>query len=206
MMEGMIRFLLILVAGGCLMNGRLAWADDAAPPMAKQYSADMVITAQAHPMNSKIFKDNDKIRTEMNAQGMQMVSIIRPDQLKMYNVMVAQKMVMVIPLDPERAKKIAAANGTEGKFDLIGPDTVDGVACTKYKVTSSDNKVSFMWIAAAKKVPVKMASEDGSYNIVWKNVQIGPQDAVLFEPPADYQVMQMPAAAPAAAPAPAPAQ
>jgi hypothetical protein len=197
-MEGMIRFLLILVAGGCLMNVRLAQADDAAPPLAKQYSADMVITAQNRPMNSKIFKDNDKIRTEMNAQGMQMVSIIRPDQLKMYNVMVAQKMVMVMPIDPEKAKRMVATNGIDGKFDLIGPETVDGVACTKYKVTSSDNKVNFMWIEAAKKIPVKMASEDGSYNIVWKNVQIGPQDAALFEPPADYKVMEMPAPAPAA--------
>jgi hypothetical protein len=29
--------------------------------------------------------------------------------------------------------------------------------------------------------------------ILWKNYKAGPQDAALFEPPADYKVMTMPA-------------
>jgi len=190
------RLLLLAVVGGCLISLSCLRADDAAPPfeLAKQYSADMLMTSgEGKTITSKFYTDSGKIRTEINTGGMQVVSIIRPDQQKMYSVMVAQKMVMEMPYDPEKMKKqVAAASGPEGKFELVGPDPVDGVACTKYKVTGPDGKVVFYWINAAQKTPVKMAAEDGTFNIVWKNYQVGPQDAALFEPPADYQKIAMP--------------
>src|SRR5260221_10056808 len=103
-------------------------------------------------------------------------------------------MVMTMPYDPEKYKQMATASGPQGKFEAVGPDTVEGVACTKYKITSDkDSKVSFMWVDAATKAPVKMASEDGSFTLLWKNYKAGPQDAALFEPPADYKMMTMPA-------------
>jgi len=190
------RRLFLLVVGGCLGCFSFLRADNATPPfeLAKQYSADMVITSSAgQAITSKIYTDSGKIRTEMSTSGMQVVSIIRPDQQKMYSVMVAQKMVMEMPYDPEKMKKqMAAASGPEGKFELVGPDPVDGVACTKYKVTTGDGKVMFYWIDTAQKAPVKMAAEDGSFSMLWKNYKAGPQDAALFEPPADYQKMTMP--------------
>ena len=102
--------------------------------------------------------DNGKVRNEMNTHGMDVVLIIRPDEKKMYSVMLAQKMVMEMPLDPEKMKaKLPPTSGDDGKFELVGPDTVDGAACTKYKVTSSkDNKVFFWWVNDATKAPVKM--------------------------------------------------
>jgi len=190
------RRLFLVVAGGCLGWLSFVHADDAAPPfaLAKSYSADMIITsAEGKGMTNKIYTDSGKIRTEINTGGMQVISIIRPDQQKIYSVMVAQKMVMEMPYDQEKFKKqVAAASGPEGKFELVGPDPVDGVACTKYKVTSTDGKITFYWIDADKKNPVKMAAADGSFTIQWKNYQTGPQDAALFEPPADYQKMTMP--------------
>jgi len=84
------------------------------------------------------------------------------------------------------------STGPQGKFEVVGPDTVEGVACTKYKVTSKDGKVFFYWIDTAAKAPVKMTADDGSVTIVWKNYKSGPQDASLFEPPADYQMVSMP--------------
>ena len=197
-MNGMNPFRLIaVVAGCCFLALPFLRADDAAAPFAfsKQYSADMVITTQdGTTMTNKIYAADGKIRTEMNTHGMQMISIMRPDQQKVYSVMVAQKMVMEMPYDAEKFKKqAAAASGPEGKFDLVGPDTVDGVACTKYKVTGTDGKVIFYWVDTAKKLPVKMAAADNTFSMTWKNYQVGPQDASLFEPPADYQKMTMPA-------------
>ncbi len=144
-------------------------------------------------MTNKIYTDNGKVRTEVNANGMNMVMIMRPDLQKMYSVLVAQKMVMEMPFNPEKHKKeLAAASQPEGKFETVGPETIDGVACTKYKVTASDGKVMFYWIADETKAPVKMASEDGSFSMLWKNYQAGPQAASLFEPPADYTKMAVP--------------
>jgi hypothetical protein len=89
-------------------------------------------------------------------------------------------------------KQLPSTTFNDSKFETVGPDTIDGVACTKYKMTTKDNKVLFWWVNMATKAPVKVTSDDGSFTILWKNYKAGPQDAALFEPPTDYQVMAMP--------------
>jgi hypothetical protein len=128
---------------------------------------------------------------------MNMESIALLDEKKMYMVMEQQKMVMEIPLNDTKTRQLqAATGGGNAKFDVVGPDTVDGTPCTKYKMTAgNDPKVFFWWISTATNTPVKMAAEDGSLTVLWKNYKAGPQDPSLFQPPAGYQVMQMPAGA-----------
>jgi len=170
-------------------------AAQAPPPFIfpKQYSADMVIaTKDGIAVTSKFATDSGKIRAEMEMRGMTVVSIVRPDLQKVYRLMVDRKLVMEMPYDPEQFKKVPLTAGTDEKFAVIGPDTVDGVPCTKYQTTSAEGKVAFLWVDVAKQVPVKMAAEDGSYSVQWKNYKAGPQDAALFEPPADYQKMGIP--------------
>jgi hypothetical protein len=106
----------------------------------------------------------------------------------------AQKMVMEMPYDPDKFQgRTAASFGPEGTFELVGPDTIDGVSCTKYKVTSDKTKqVFYFWLDVARKVPVQMAAADGSLTVKWKNFTVGPPDASLFEVPEGYQVMAMP--------------
>jgi outer membrane lipoprotein-sorting protein len=116
----------------------------------------------------------------------------------MYEVMSAQKMVMVMPYDAAKERALAMTY-TSGKFELVGPDTVDGQACTKYKETIA-NQVFFMWMDATKKFPIKATSEDGSISVSFTNFQEGPQDPALFEPPSGYQVTQMPSIPGAPAP------
>ena len=191
------RLVVLIVAGLGLFQLSSAGADSPAPfTPDKQFSADQVITTkEGMTITSKIYTDNGKIRTEMNQSGMQMISIVRTDQKKMYSIMPAQKMVMTMDLDPEKLKAMPTSTASDAKFETVGPDTVDGVACTKYKMTSpSDKKVFFWWVDSATKAPVKMAAEDGSFTLAWKNYKVGPQDAALFEPPAGYQVVAMPGA------------
>ncbi len=105
----------------------------------------------------------------------------------------AQKTVVESPFEDGKAPKILPTiSGTGAKFELIGPDSVEGVDCTKYKMTGPDKSISSIWINTAKLIPVKMVSEDGSYTVEWKNYQAGLQDPALFEPPADYKMMNMP--------------
>jgi len=193
------RLFLLVVAGCCLLRPEPLFAQtpDVVSPFGsnKQFSADTVITTdKGQTVTQKIYSDSGKMRTEMSMNGMQVVSIVRPDQQKVYAVMVAQKMVMEMPYDAEKYKKLTvASSGPQGKYEVVGPDTVDGVACTKYKVTDDkDNKVFFFWVDATTKTPVKMMAEDNSVTILWKNYKAGPQDAALFMPPPDYKVMNMP--------------
>jgi hypothetical protein len=197
--EGMnpSRLIFALVAGCCLLRPASLYADDVAPPFAmeKHYSADLAIaTKNGMAIQSKTYVDGDKMRSDVTMNGMAMSIIVRKDTQKVYQVMEAQKMVMEIPYDPTKfGGRTAASFGPEGKFVLIGPDTVDGVACTKYAVTSDKTKqVFYFWLDVAQKIPVQMAATDGSLMVKWKNFTAGPQDASLFEPPAGYQVLPMP--------------
>jgi hypothetical protein len=188
-----------LVAGFCLLHPAPVFADDIVSPFGAnaQFSSDMITTAQdGTTITQKIYSDSGKMRTEVTANGMQMISLIRPDQKKVYSLIVDRKMVMEMPYDPDKMRQQGiGATAPQGKTELVGPDTVDGVVCKKYKVTSDkENKVFYFWTDAATKTPVKMTAEDGSMTILWKNYKSGPQDAALFEVPAGYQVMQVPAA------------
>jgi hypothetical protein len=189
------RVFLLIVAGCCFFSSRPLLGQAAGVPfdVSKQYSAQMVITTQdGRVMNSKVYNDNGKVRSEVSMPGMTMVSIIRPDLKKMYTVVESQKMVMETSYDPSVHPIPGATPDNDAKYELVGPETVDGVACTKYKVTTKDGKVVFFWIDPSKKALVKTMPEDGSVTIVWKNFVAGPQDASLFEPPAGYKTMQMP--------------
>ena len=184
------------MAGCCFLRSEPASAQDAAPAYAypKQFSADVVTTIKdGRAFESKMYMESGKLRTDMNANGMSRSLIVRPDQKKIYQVMVDRKMMIEIPIDPEKYKKAMGPFGPEEKFEWVGPDTVDGVAATKYKMTTGEGNVTFLWIDAARQFPVKIASEDGAYTILWKNFQAGPQDAALFEPPSGYQVINAPA-------------
>jgi hypothetical protein len=189
------RVALVAVAGCTLLLNPLR-AQSAAPwAPDKQYSTEQVMTTKdGMTMNMKVYVDSGKMRTETNMRGMAMTAIVLPADKIMYTVMEAQHMVMQMPLSDAKAKQMAAATGGGGaNFQLVGPDTVDGTACTKYKMTAgTDPKVFDWWINTATKTPVKMAAEDGSFTLTWKNYKAGPQDPSLFQPPAGYQIMQMP--------------
>jgi hypothetical protein len=188
-----LRLLLLAMAGLVFGPAPLLLAQDAAPPVTfdKSYSADQLITTRdGNTINSKLYCDNGRIRTEMTAEGMTI--IILPDQQKAYTVMDSQKMVMVMPYDPAKYKKFMIGTpGFQGTTEAAGTDTVDGVACNKYKLTT-DGKVYDLWTNTATKQPVKLAVEDGSFVLVWKNYQAGPQDPALFQVPAGYQMVTMP--------------
>ncbi len=192
-----LRFALVVVAGLGLMHLQPARAQVIAAPfeMNKEYSADLsIVTKDGQTIESKTYVSGDKMRGSVSMGGMQMETIVRKDKQKIYQVMDAQKMVMEMDYDPAKFMqgRTAAAFGPMGKFELVGPDTVDGVVCTKYKVTSDKGESYFFWLDVAHKAPVEMAAVNGSFTVKWKNYKVGPQDPALFEVPADYQVMAMP--------------
>lgn len=202
------RLVFLIVAGFSLLLPQAVTAQapvappspaPSAPPFTpdKEFSADQVATSKIGiSMSGKIYMSDGKARAETEMQGAQVISIMRPDQKKMFMVMPAQKMVMVMNLDDKMMTQINAASGDDGKFETIGPETVDGVPAIKYKMTAKDGKVFYWWVAVATKTPVKMTADDGSFTLNWKNYKAGPQDPALFEAPKDYQVMEMPAGMP----------
>jgi Domain of unknown function (DUF4412) len=196
-------FLLALVIGGFVLGPVSLPAQEVRAPftMDKQYSADVTITAKDNrTMKAKTYIDDEKMRLEMAIGDMKVATIIRKDKMKIYQVMISQKMIIEMDYDESKMKgREAAAFGPEGKFELIGPDTIDGVPVTKYKVTSDKtHQVFFFYLDLVKKVPVKMEAEDKSFILEWTNYKAGPQSPDLFEEPSGYQVMSMPMPTPGA--------
>jgi len=188
---------LIVWLVGCFAAARLLSADDAPSPVtfSKQFSADMIITGEGgHVIKQKIFTDNGKTRMVMDAGSGPMIMIVLPDQQKIYTVMESQKMIMVMPYDSQKMdQQMALMTGLDRKYENLGPEDVEGVACIKYRFVSEEKKAYDLWVDAARKTPVKMAAEDHSFSMLFKNYQVGPQDVTLFTvPTTGYQTMTMP--------------
>ena len=151
-------------------------------PMAewpKAYSVEMETTAGGMTTKSKLFVDGDKMRTDMDAGGMQMSTIIRKDKKVSYSLMHAQKMVMENPLQDAPA---AAQAAEEPKWEKIGSATVNGVACTESKVVTSGQEMHYF--LNSDKFLVRLSSKDMTMD--YKNFKAGAPDAALFEVPAGY--------------------
>jgi hypothetical protein len=158
-----------------------------------EYSADRVVESSAGTVTGKFYGTPDKERAETLMGGVGTLMITRRDKEVTWNLMPIQKMYM-------ETKHRAAREQTTGMpadvtVSQVGPETVEGVATTKYKVLMKDGTAGgFMWFTAEgimlKMDGVQKDGKDSSrMTITLKNLQIGPQDPELFEVPSDYTKM-----------------
>lgn len=150
------------------------------------FSAEVVTSSPQGSFTGKIYVDGDKVRMELPVA----VTITRMDTKTAYTLMPAQKMYMEQAFDPSQA--VATKEKIEGEIErtLIGPDVVDGKPAKKYRVTYENDGIKatvLQWMRDGVAIPVKTASEDGSWSMEYKNLVMGAQPADLFEVPGDYQ-------------------
>ena len=148
-------------------------------PMAewpKAYSVEMETIAGGMTTKSKLSVDGDKMRTDAD----QMSTIIRQDKKMAYSLMHANKMVMenAIPDAPAAA----AQAGAQPVWEKVGSATINGQACTEYKMKTGNDVTTFF--INGDKLPVRMATD--SKTIDYKNFKADKPDASLFEVPAGY--------------------
>ena len=148
-------------------------------PMAewpKAYSVEMETVAGGMTTKSKLSVDGDKMRTDAE----QMSTIIRQDKKMTYSLMHANKMVMenAIPDAPAAP----AATAPEPVWEKVGSATINGQACTEYKMKTGNDVTTFF--INGDKLPVRMATD--SMTIDYKNFKADKPDASLFEVPAGY--------------------
>lgn len=180
-----------------------AWAAEKMKQPTVEYSADMVIESGGVSSTGKVYHGlGGKDRWEMNAQGAKAITISRTDKKVAWILMPEQKMYMEMGIE-ESAKNTQGTNVNDCEMDFssLGDENVNGVKATKNRVSGScpPDDVDYegtMWITKDN-IVVKMASVttvDGKRtNITMdlKNLDIGKQDASLFEIPAGYQKFSM---------------
>ena len=170
------------------------------PGTFKNYSADMETTTAQGSFTSKIFFKDTKMRMERNTQGHNSINIIRPDKKVIWMLMIDSKTYMEIPLDMSKQDIQSKLHDPNIKTDkeFIANEVVDKHPAKKYHLTITTDgkkeKSGYIWEATdLGNFPVKYESEDKKMTTVWKNIKTGGVTDSVFELPAGYKKMDMPA-------------
>lgn len=163
----------------------------------KDLSFDMLSTVtnagQTISMQGKYWLSGDKMRMEMEAEGMNAVTIINEkNEIWMYNP--ADKTAMKIPkVDTKDDFPNEWTEADRNNMKIVDHEKVDGYDCAVVTITEGDD-VSKMWLRKDIGLPVKMEtkSPEGDLLIEYKNYKLEKQPADLFELPADAQILNIP--------------
>jgi hypothetical protein len=164
--------------------------------MAQEFSAKMVSTSAGRTASSKIYMKAGKFRFE-NEMASGSYTIVRPDIKKVWMVMTASKSYMEMAEAKEQRDGIPAEKMRgEVSRKAIGSETIDGHPTTKYEVTVKEGDkavTSWQWWATDINFPIKTAAPDGRWSMEYRDIKIGSQPDSLFELPAGYKKMEIPA-------------
>jgi hypothetical protein len=165
-----------------------------------RYSVNVVTTSKTGSMlTMRMYVDGNKRRTEQETNNGPLVLILRGDMNLMYTVIVSRKVYRIGPLDSSLLPSLDAYEFPRGMIvshEKVATETVKGQVCDKYRFSSaraekkssagSDSATSgYIWISQSTHFPVMSRTESATSE--WLNLNVGPQDSSLFEPPAEYE-------------------
>jgi hypothetical protein len=158
------------------------------------YSADRTMVTEAGTFTGKVHSSFGMERAEMTAGGMSSVMILRPDRNLAWMLMPTQRMYQ--EMEFAKARRQSGAGPTaDVTITEAGSDLVEGQATTKYKLLMKDGSAGgFMWFTAdGVAIKMDLLSKEGGrtsrMTVTLSNLEVGDQDAALFELPGDYSAM-----------------
>ena len=198
-----------------------------APPAAAQPAFEGVITMRMtaegtpEPMTMRYLVRQGRMRSEIDARGMSMATIIDPAKREAYVVMPGQRMYMVMPLDAADAEAARGVAVTPEITRTGRRETIAGHACEHYLVKVEQETMDMClatdmpamalagggmsgaaragqaaWQRALGRqagFPLKVTRVGATGSVLEvTRIEATPLDAALFEVPAGYQRMQMP--------------
>jgi len=166
---------------------------------AAEFSAVIVNKSGGHEMQGKIYVKGDKIRQEFSTPGGTTVSIVRGDKKVMWMLLPGKQAFMERPYDKEALSKNLNLPKDEVTRKLVGTETLNGYATDKYETsvkTGTEVLQGTMWVAKKLGFPIRIETADKSFIKEYKDIKEGGVDDAVFEIPAGYQRMTMPAGMP----------
>jgi outer membrane lipoprotein-sorting protein len=167
---------------------------------AAEFSATMSTQGADTPgTQGKIYVKGNKMRLEFSHGHEAHISIMQPDKQLVWMLMPAEKIYMEMPMTPQTKGKMLELPKDKARTKLLGSETVNGYATDKYETVEQVNGQTskhYMWVAKKLGIPIKMTSLDGAFSMEYQNIQEGGVPDTLFEVPAGYQKMTMPAGMP----------
>jgi len=124
------------------------------------------------------------------------ITIVRRDRNVIWALFPAQKAYMELPLD-FFAKLLAQGRPTAGTREALGSDQIAGYSCEKASVHIVVNGIDHLtteWTAPELGgLVIRRADPGGKWSVTYSAVSPGPQNAALFDLPAGYAKVSMPA-------------
>lgn len=164
------------------------------------FSEEVVIHSRGETLVMKRAIDQGRLRTDMTMDGQSFTMIELGDEKGTFYVLMP---------DEKRAMKMSrqGVGGTIGSKPDVNPDAapeeefhvenlgdelVEGVMAGKMRLTSKDGDVT-CWFDKTTGAPHRMEGkvQGEPANMEWKNRQVAPQPASLFEVPKNYETMDM---------------
>jgi hypothetical protein len=175
-----------------------AWAAVNLLDLKVEYSAESVAGSGATPQVGRLWRTPTALRYEPADTTRAQTIIVRFDRNTAW--LLVPELKMVLETDLTALSQFSGLPTASEKLNPIevGPETIDGMRTTKYRVSADDPKAGwfrgFVW-RTAQGIVLKVDGEgehqgrQGIVHLQFKNVRIGPQDPSLFDPPADYKRM-----------------
>jgi len=137
-------------------------------------------------VTTKVLTKGNKSRMEMQAGGIQSISLF--DGVTAYMYIPSQNMAMVVPIQQAKSQVPEIADYKKD-CEYLGDETVDGTSCGVYNC-SKGGQPAKMWIDKTLEFPVM--TETRGMRAHYKNVQVNvPLDDSLFSLPAGVKPQDM---------------
>ncbi len=164
--------------------------------LAVDFSAESVMTNKGGEKTFKVYVKTDRMRMEQ--KDPQMIIITRLDKKVVWNVMPKDKIYMETAIPQQKTSFSEEKVEGETERKLVGTETIQGHPTKKYLITyTKGNKTDqvYQWWATDIQFPIRVSALDGSWKQEYRNIKKGAQPDSLFEVPAGFQKIQMPAGA-----------
>ena len=172
--------------------------------MPQPFSADFsAVSKNRTPITGKLFLSAPNMRMDISTGGMAASMIVNGNTKTRYMVMHAQRLYLEMkegqasPMAeslPHIESWVDAKNPCAISADStckdLGPDTVNGRLCEKWQITPKNGSVTTAWVDPKLHFPIKTQTADGG-SFELSNIKEGSQPASLFDPPSDYQKMDL---------------
>ncbi|MDD4238391.1 MAG: outer membrane lipoprotein-sorting protein [Desulfotomaculaceae bacterium] len=161
-------------------------------------SYDFIMTSQDMTVNSKVWMEGNKIKTDSVMEGQNIITIVDGDTF--YTYFPEEHRAMKMTPDQQSGQKTETpadftedADTSPDKYKVVETTVYEGVECKVVVVTSADGKEqSKMWVRRDYGIPIRIELTDlseGKTVIEFKNLKIGKQQADTFQLPAGVEVI-----------------
>ncbi|MGI6491556.1 MAG: LolA family protein [Pelotomaculum sp.] len=163
-------------------------------------SYDYVMTFNSTTVNSKVWVEGDKVKTDSVVEGQNIISIVDGDTFYTYFPAENRAMKMTMAAEQENGEKtetpidfIEDVDDQQEQYKIVETTMYDGVECKVIVVTGADGKEqSKMWVRTDYGIPIRIESVDPSEEktiMEFKNLKIGKQPADTFQLPAGVEII-----------------